>query len=358
MSSVIERTERYGRLAARLPRSLLDAIENRPYGWGEYRDQLATWKPEIYRVRRGQHQLSVECLLHLQDGDPRAPLYVNFGGFSTPAMLYGPLGRAVWQRGLNAIMVSLPGHGHTDLPEMKYRTYRQSALIVYEAIEQVRAEYGLTGELRVLGHSHGGGMAQALAAEVGDAVSRYYILAGVGGPEWTSLTQTFSRALADIKRGQLLTDNVADSWQRLSGFVSDGYVIIPPPWELAGWRAELIRPFTSGLHGESLTNLYSVLVDTLLASAEELEDCLKVMGTLEADTVILAGLADGVIARDVIESQARAAAKPGQVSAPILHSKTTHAGFLAKAGRDYVANIVALTEEGLATKIADHILAA
>ncbi len=358
MSSTIERMERYGRLFARLPGSLLDAIENRPYGWGEYRQQLATWKPQIYHVRRGPRLLSVECLLHLQDDAPQAPLYINLGGYSTPAMLYGPLGRAVWQRGLNAIMVSLPGHGHTDLPAIEYRTYRQSAKIVYEAIEQARAEYGLTGELRVLGHSHGGGMAQAMAAEVGDAVSRYYILAGVGGSQWTSLTQTFSRALDDIKHGQLMTDDVADSWQRLSGFVSDGYVIIPPPWELAGWRAELIRPFISGLHSQSVSNLYSVLVDTLLGSAGELEGCLKIMGTLEAVTIILAGKADGVITHKVIESQARAAAKPGQASAPIFNSKTTHAGFLAKTGRDYVASIVSLSDEELATMIPGHILAA
>lgn len=355
--SVFNRAAVYFRQAVKLPGNIVAAVQNRPYGWGEYLGQIDSWQTEHYRVRRGQHQLSVECLLHLQT-DKSAPLYVNLGGFSTPAMLYGPLGRAVWEHGLNSIMVSLPGHGHTDLPPLRYRSYLENAKIVYEAVRQAQRLHGLTGELRVLGHSHGGGMAQAMATVAGDEISRYYILAGVGGPEWTRLTEVFSRGLDDLKHGRFFTDDVADGWQRLSGFVSDGYVIIPPPWELAGWRAELIRPFTRGLHGESLANLYSVLIDTLLGSAEQLEDCLAVMGTLEAPTIILAGKADGVITHGVIESQAHAAAKAGQTSAPVFRSQTTHAGFLAAAGRTYVADMVAMNDEELTSASTRHYLAA
>lgn len=355
--SVTSRSAIYARQLAKLPQTVAAAIQNRPYGWGEYLEQIDSWQTENYIVRRGAQNLAVECLLHLQP-DRNAPLYVNLGGYTTPAMLYGPLGRTVWERGLNSIMVSLPGHGHTDLPPMRYRSYRESARIVYEAIDQARRQYGLTGEMRVLGHSHGGGMAQGLAAEFGDEISRYYILAGVGGPEWTRLVGIFTRGLEDIKHGRLFTDNVADGWQRLSGFVGDGYVIIPPPWELAGWRAELIRPFTRSLHGESLQNLYSVLVDTLLGSAEQLEECLTIISTLEAPTIILAGKADGVITHGVIESQAYAAAKPGQTSAPVFRSQTTHAGFLAAAGRSYVADMVAMSDDTLAEASTRHYLAA
>jgi pimeloyl-ACP methyl ester carboxylesterase len=256
------------------------------------------------------------------------------------------------------MMVSLPGHGHSDLPPVRYRDYIEQARIVYEAIEQARRKHGLTGPIYVLGHSHGGGMAEALALVAGDEISRYYILAGVGGPEWTRVAGVLKRGLNDLRHGRILTDDVAQSWQRLSGFVSDGYIIVPPPWELAGWRAELIRPFTRGLHGESLTNLYSVMVDTLLDDAAQLEDCLASMGRLAAPTVILAGKADGVITREVIRSQAVAAAKSGQISAPVFHSSTTHAGFLASRGRNYVADMVTMDDDALTRAVASHCVAA
>lgn len=357
MSTAQEQIQRFVRLGVNAPRNLLQAYRYRPYGWGEHSYQMKLWKSEEFKVWRPSGALSVECLLHLHD-DPAAPLYVNLGGLITSAMLYSTLGWSVYQRGLNAMMVSLPGHGFSDLPPMEYRSYRQNARIVYEAVDLARRAYGLTGPMRVLGHSHGGGMAEALAGEYGDDISRYYILAGVGGPEWTRVAGTLKRGLRDLRRGRILSEDVADSWQRVSGFISDGYVIIPPPWELAGWQAELIRPFVSSLHGQSATNLYSVLIDTLLDSAEELEGCLDTMGKLEADTIILAGRADGVITHRVIESQAVAAAKPGQPSAPVFRSQTTHAGFLAQAGRNYVADLVAMSDEELARHIPGHMLAA
>lgn len=357
MISALTLSERFLKLAARAPKTLVVAINNRPYGWGEYRDQIENWEPKLYYVRRGATNLAVECLLHLHT-KRTAPMYVNFGGFTTPATLYGTLGRAVWERGLNAVMISLPGHGHTDLPPLQYRDYRQSAKIMYEAICQIRQEYGLTGPIRVLGHSHGAGVVQGLAAEVGDEISRNYLLAGVGGPEWTRLAKLFEQSLKNLRRGKLFTHDIADGWQRLSGFVSDGYIIIPPPWELAEWQAEMIRPFTRGMHGKSLQNLYSVLVDTLLGSAEQLDECLKIMGTLEAETIILAGRADGVITHEVIESQARTAAKLGRASAPVFRSYTTHAGFLAPAGREYVANIVSMSDHDLAQITPAHYLVA
>lgn len=357
MSMMLERIASAAHVVARSAKMLPSAIRNHPYGWGEYQRQVASWQTEIFYVRRSRHEVAVECLMHLQS-NRAAPLYVNLGGFTTPAALYGTLGRSVWEHGLNAMMVSLPGHGHSDLPPMHYRSYVENARIVYEAIMQARHKYGLAGEMRVLGHSHGGGMAQALAAVAGNEISRYYILAGVGGPEWTRVASTLAKGLSDAKHGRFFTEDVIDSLQRMSGFVSDGYIIIPPPWELAGWRAELIRPFTRGLHGESAGNLYSVLVDTLLGSAEQLEECLAVMGRLASPTIILAGRADGVITNRVIESQARAAAKPGQVSAPIFRSDTTHAGFLARHGREYVARLVAISDGDLEAALPAHSLVA
>lgn len=346
----------YSRQAAKLPGAILTAITNPPYGWGEYVNQVHTWEVESYPVRRGSINIDVECLLHLQP-DRTSPLAIILDGFSTPALLYGPLGRTIWEHGFNTMMVSLPGHGHSDLPPSRYRGYVEQADIVYEAITQARQRHKLEGVVYVLGHSHGGGMAQALATVAGDEISRYYLLAGVGGPEWTRVAQSLKNGLVDLKRGRILSDNVAESWWRVSGFISDGYIIIPPPWELAGWRAELIRPFTRGLHGASLRHLYSVLVDTLLDDASQLEDCLAVMGRLEARTIILAGKADGVITHEVIRTQAEAAAKPGQSSAPVFYSQTTHAGFLAPSGRKYVATMVTMADAALAEASSRHLAA-
>lgn len=326
---------------------VIKAITHPPYGWGEHRDFTAHTQHDIATVNFDKDEIGVEYY-HFPTSST-APTVFVFNGFTANASVYGPLGQAIWRRGHNVVLISLPGHGQTDLPTDHPLTYADTARLMVSAMEQIVGRYDLRGPICLLGHSHGGGVAEAIASQLGDSIDRLILLAAVGGSAWSQLAEHMRQNLDDARNCKISPARALVDLQTPIMLLGEGFLLIPPPWQLAGWLRELALPFVSGFAGERrVVQLWSVAIDTILGDAESLEDDLARIAQLGLPTACLAGGLDGVINRRVIGTQARAC------QAGVFRYTSTHASFLAPEARRRIAEFVTLSDDDFSQAIAGH----
>lgn len=331
--------------------TIAQAITHPPYGWGEHRDFTAHAEHATVQVVDAGQLVDVEYYHFLIDSV--APTVFVFNGFTANASVYGPLGQAIWQRGYNVVLISLPGHGQTGLPTDHALSYADTARLMVSAMEQIVDRYELRGPICLLGHSHGGGVAEAISAQLGDSIDRLILLAAVGGSAWSLLVDRMRQGLEAMRTCQMSPTRAVADLQIPAMLLGEGFLLIPPPWQLAGWLRELALPFVSGFAGERrIIELWSVAIDTILGDAESLEDDLAQIARSGTPTACLAGGLDGVINRRVIGTQARAC------QAGVFRYTSTHASFLAPEARRRIAEFVTLSDDDFQHAVANHRLLA
>ncbi len=327
--------------------TIVQAITHPPYGWGEYRDFTAHAEHTTIQVVDTSQLVSVEYY-HFPT-DSAAPTVFVFNGFTANASVYGPLGQAIWQRGYNVVLISLPGHGQTGLPTDRALSYADTARLMVSAMEQIADHYELRGPICLLGHSHGGGVAEAISAQLGDSIDRLILLAAVGGSAWSQIVEQMRQNIDDARHCKITPARALADLQTPIMLLGEGFLLIPPPWQLAGWLRELALPFVSGFAGERrIIELWSVAIDTILGDAQSLESDLTQIARFGTPTACLAGGLDGVINRRVIGTQARAC------QAGVFRYTSTHASFLAPEARRRIAEFVTLSDEDFRRVVANH----
>lgn len=327
--------------------TIVSAVTHPPYGWGTHRDFEVHADHDSVIVTFEDQPCRVEYY-HFPAG-VHAPTVFIFNGFTANASVYGPLGKAIWHHEHNVVIISLPGHGQTDLPTHRPINYADTAEIMIAAMEAIRSETGMLGPIYLLGHSHGGGVVQAISARLGNEVNRAILLAAVGGPEWSRMMAKMVEALQQIRECHIDLGQITSQGQLLVMLLGEGFLMVPPPWQLGGWIEELALPFISGFRGIRRPGLlWSVAIDTILEDAHSLEGYLESMRRAGVPTACVAGDLDGVINRRVIRTQAELA------GAGVFNHLSTHASFLAPEARTHLARMVTLPDDEFKLAVARH----
>ena len=328
--------------------TIVDALTHPPYGWGEHRDFESHADHGSVAVTFEDQPVVVEYY-HFPAG-PHAPTVFICNGFTANAGVYGPLGKAVWHHEHNVVLLSLPGHGGTTLPMHRPLGYADTAEIMISAIEAIRHETGMVGEIILAGHSHGGGVAMAIAVRLGQQANRLILLASVGGPEWSRITTHMQQSLDGIRACHPNLGQVSRDLQVLAMLFGEGLLMVPPPWDAVNAGKELILPFARGFRGwRRPLELWSVAIDTIVGDAYSLESDLAQVKRLGIPTACVAGKLDGVINRKVIRQQAKLA------GAGEFHYTTTHASFLAPEARRRIAELITLPDDSFKLAVEKHL---
>lgn len=126
--------------------------------WRRMEDAFATamrwWRAPVTAIEVPFENSSLPGYLLKLDDKPRPAITMIGGGDTSREDLFAFVGLAAWQHGYNAIMVDLPGQGHTPARGLTFTTGMQR--LVSAVIDHLYAEIPATTHVAAYGVSGGG----------------------------------------------------------------------------------------------------------------------------------------------------------------------------------------------------------